>query len=83
MCSSPQAVWSTLLFVIKHLGGFVKSLIEIFTEIPFDRFAQKLIDADLFFFALCKCILADVPTVQIQGACTVAQRGDPDRIEPA
>ena len=83
MCSSPQAGWSTLLIVIKHLGSFVKSLIEIFTEIPFDRFAQKLIDADLFFFALCESILADVPAVQVQSSCAVAELGYTDRIEPA
>ena len=63
MCSSPQAVWSTLLVVIKHLGGFVKSLIEIFTEIPFDRFAQRLIDADLFSFTLLEGILTYMPAV--------------------
>ena len=83
MCSSPQAVWSTLLIVIKHLGSFVKSLIEIFTEIPFDRFAQKLIDADLLFFTLCESVLAYVPAMQVQRTGTVAELGYSDRIQPA
>ena len=58
-------------------------LIELLSEITFDRFAQKLIYADLFLFTLCERILADVPAMKVQGTGAVAQLGNPDRIEPA
>ena len=58
-------------------------LIEFLSEITFDRFAQKFIDADLFFLALGERILADVPAVEVQSTGAVAQLSDADRIEPA
>ena len=58
-------------------------LIEFLSEITFDRFAQKFIDADLFFLALGERILADVPAVEVQSPCSVAEFSDSDRIQPA
>ena len=72
-----------LLFRIKHLGRLVKSGIEIFPEITFDRFAQELVYANLFFLALCESVLTDMPAMQVESTSSVAQGSYADRIEPA
>ena len=82
--SGLQDRWSSaLLLRIKHLGRLVKRFVEVFSKITFDRFAKKFIHADLFFFAFCKCILANMPSMEVKRPGTVAQRCDADRVQPA
>jgi hypothetical protein len=65
------------------LGSLIHGLPEILTEITFYRFTKELIYTHFILLALFEGITADVPSVEVECSCSIAQRRYADRIESA
>ena len=54
-------------------GRFAERIVEFFSEVSDNRILQELVNPDVFFAPFYECILADIPSVEVDGSQPVPQ----------